>query len=66
MPDPDAQYKIHITGIAASSADVTGFIAQMENSSYFSFVVPGLLEHAKDSAATKFQISCYVNNYVTE
>jgi len=66
MPDPNTRYKIHVTGIAATAADVTDFISQMEKSPYFCLVIPGLLQHMTDSVATQFQISCYVDNYVME
>lgn len=66
MPDPNTRYKVMLTGIAAGAADVTDFIAQLERSPYFCLVIPGLLQHMKESTATKFQISCYVANYLTE
>jgi hypothetical protein len=65
MPDPNIRYKIMLTGIAAGAADVTEYIAKLEKSPYFCLVVPGLLQHMKDSTATKFQISCYIANYLT-
>jgi sensor c-di-GMP phosphodiesterase-like protein len=66
MPESNIRYKTMLTGIAASAADVTEYIAKMEKSPYFCLVVPGLLQHMKDSTATKFQINCYVANYLTE
>jgi hypothetical protein len=66
MPESNIRYKTMLTGIAASAADVTEYIAKLETSPYFCLVVPGLLQHMKDSTATKFQINCYVANYRTE
>lgn len=66
MPEPDIRHKVMLTGIAASAADVTDYIAQLEKSSYFCLVVPELLQHMSESTTTKFQISCYVANYLTE
>lgn len=66
MPDPESRYKIHITGVAAAAADVNSYISQMEKSQYFCLVVPELIQQMKDSTTADFQISCYIDNYVTE
>ena len=66
MPEPGIRHKVMLTGIAASAVDVTDYIAQLEKSSYFCLVVPGLLQHMSESTTTKFQISCYIANYITE
>jgi hypothetical protein len=66
MPDPNTRYKVMLTGIASGAADVTDYIAQLERSPYFCLVIPGLLQHMKESTSTRFKISCYVANYITE
>jgi hypothetical protein len=66
MPEPNVRFKVMLTGIAAGPADVTDYISELEKSPYFCLVVPGLLQHMKELTATKFQISCYVANYITE
>ena len=66
MPGPNVRYKLTIAGVAADAASVTDLITELEQSSYFCLVVPGLLEHMKDATATRFQISCYIANYKTQ
>jgi len=66
MPEADIRYKVMLAGIAASAADVTDYIAQLEKSSYFCLVVPGLLQNMSESTTTKFEISCYIANYIAE
>ena len=63
MPSLNVRYKLTIDGVAADAAAVTNLITELERSSYFTLVVPGLLEHIKDATATRFQISCYIANY---
>ena len=66
MPEPNTRHKIMLTGIAAGAANVTDYISELEKSPYFCLVIPEILQHTKESTATKFQISCYVANYLTE
>lgn len=66
MPSANVRYKLTLAGVAADAASVTQFITEFEQSPYFCQVVPGLLEHMKDSSATRFQISCYIANYSME
>ncbi len=64
MPEGDIQFKVMISGLASSAAEVTAFISRLEESVYFSQIVPGFMKNIKDSSETDFEISCYVDNYV--
>ena len=66
MPAPEVRYKLTVDGIASKASSVTDLISEMEKSDYFCLVVPGLLEHRKDDDSTRFEISCYIANYIVE
>ena len=64
MPESDVRFRVIIRGLASSAAEVTTFISQLEESSYFCEIVPGFMKNAKDSSETDFEISCYIANYI--
>ena len=63
MPDPNVRYKFTLHGVASGAAPITDLISELEKSPYFCQVIPGLLEHVKESNCTRFEISCYIANY---
>jgi len=66
MPDVNVRYKIKVTGRSLQSAQITGFIAKLEESDYFCQVIPDYLRNIKDSSATEFQVSFYIANYTIQ
>ena len=59
-------FRIVIRGIAANASDVAELISKLEYSPYFCLVVPGVMENTdvKGHIATKFEINCYLANYI--
>ena len=66
MPDDRVRFKIQIYGVASSTEDVTELIARLEQSDYLRSVIPRIMKNIKDSKATRFEITCYVANYIIE
>jgi hypothetical protein len=66
MPSENMRFKLVLKGVAANAADVTAFIARLEESEYLCQVIPGILKNIKDTSAADFEISCYIANYVIE
>ena len=64
IPQNDYKFKVHIVGLAENAENVAGLISSLENSQYFTNVIPGLMQNEKDSSNTSFQIDCYIANYV--
>jgi hypothetical protein len=64
MPESDVRFRVIINGQAITAAEVTSFISELEDSSYFCQIVPGFMKNVKDSSETNFEISCYIANYV--
>jgi len=72
----DIRYKIVIGGIARNAGDVAELICRLEDSAYFSQVVPSFLRNkdirtsrgSKGSSVTvnEFETSCYLANYELE
>jgi hypothetical protein len=66
MPSENMRFKLVLKGVAANAADVTAFIARLEESDYLCQVIPGILKNIKDTSAADFEISCYIANYIIE
>jgi hypothetical protein len=64
IPQNDYRFKVNISGLADNAENVAQLISSLENSQYFTQVIPGLLQNEKDSTHTKFQIDSYIANYV--
>lgn len=66
MPSENMRFKLVLKGVASNAADVTAFIARLEESDYLCQVIPGILKNIKDTSAADFEISCYIANYIIE
>ncbi len=72
----DVRYKIVIGGIARNAGDVAELICRLEDSTYFSQVVPSFLRNKKIETSrgskgssvmvNEFETSCYLANYELE
>lgn len=66
LPATNIRFKMVINGIAVNAADVTAFIASLEQSDYFRNVIVGYLQDVKKSSDTSFEVNCYINDYRIE
>ena len=70
----DVRFKIVLNGVAADGGDVAKLICRLEDSPYFCQVVPSFSRNDEIKTGTdvaggnfqisKFEISCYLSNYV--
>ena len=66
MPLPNTRFRVVINGISKDAADVTAFIARLEESEYFRQIIVGYLQDIRDSSDSKFEVSCFIGNYTLE
>jgi hypothetical protein len=69
----DVRFKVVINGVAAEAGDVAELVCKLEDSPYFSQVIPSFSRNAEVKAAksfeegkfqvSEFEISCYLANY---
>ena len=66
VPVSPTVWKVTCTGFARDGAEVATLIARLEESQYFTRVVPGFSRNSKwnDRNVTEFEISCIVADYV--